>query len=119
MIKVKVETNKVIAEINTKSKRLVRKAHNATYKAGQMTQRMAKQKAPVDTSALREMISLESNKSASQISVKVDSPVKTKRGDPYGVYQEFGTRYQPGTPHIRPAFYVASNWWKGELKRIL
>ena len=41
MIKVKVETNKVIAEISTKSKRLVRKAHNATYKAGQMTQNMA------------------------------------------------------------------------------
>lgn len=119
MFRVKVNTQKVIAEIEAKTDMQRKKILYTTFKAGKMTQNIAKQKAPVDTGALRQMISLDVNKSKNSISVKINTPVKSKNGAPYGVFQEFGTSKMAGTPHIRPAFYIASNWWNGELQRIL
>ena len=113
MFKVKVNTQKVIAEIEAKTDMQRKKILYTTFKAGKMTQNIAKQK------ALRQMISLDVNKSKNSISVKINTPVKSKNGAPYGVFQEFGTSKMAGTPHIRPAFYIASNWWDSELRRIL
>ena len=51
--------------------------------------------APVDTAFLRENITA---RKASELSGEV------KSGAGYAGFQEWGTRYQLGTPHIRPAF---------------
>lgn len=56
-------------------------------------QRLAQGYAPVDTGALRGSISA----SAGGMQGQVNSGVE------YAIYQEYGTRYQSGTPHMRPA----------------
>ena len=38
---------------------------------------------------------------------------------PYAVFQEFGTRYQAGTPHIGPAFRDVEPEFKADLKKVL
>ena len=54
---------------------------------------MAKSLAPVDTGALRDSI----YHRAVGFFLEFGNDVE------YGMFQEFGTRFQPGTPHIRPA----------------
>lgn len=54
---------------------------------------LAKSLAPVDTGALRDSIYAR----ASGLELEFGNDVE------YGAYQEFGTRFQPGTAHIRPA----------------
>jgi len=54
---------------------------------------LARSLAPVDTGALRDSIYARASGFELEFGNAVD----------YGMYQEFGTRFQPGTPHIRPA----------------
>ena len=54
---------------------------------------LARSLAPVDTGALRDSIYARGSGFDLEFGNAVD----------YGAYQEFGTRFQPGTPHIRPA----------------
>ena len=54
---------------------------------------LAKSLAPVDTGRLRDSIFHRVNGFELEFGNDVE----------YGLYQEFGTRFQPGTPHIRPA----------------
>lgn len=49
--------------------------------------------APVDTGALRGSISGRPSGLQGEVSSGVE----------YAIYQEYGTRYQSGTPHMRPA----------------
>lgn len=57
----------------------------------------AKKEAPVDTGRLRASIGSEILRaSGSEIVGKVGSSVE------YASYQEYGTRYQPGKPYLRP-----------------
>ncbi len=54
----------------------------------------AKQRAPKDTGALANSI---------QGRMTGDTSGEVSVGVSYGVHQEFGTRFQPGTPYMRPA----------------
>ena len=54
---------------------------------------LARSLAPVRTGALRDSIYAR----ASGFEMEFGNAVE------YGLYQEFGTRFQPGKPHIRPA----------------
>lgn len=54
---------------------------------------LARSLAPVDTGALRDSIYARASGFELEFGNAVD----------YGAYQEFGTRFQAGTPHIRPA----------------
>src|SRR5262249_41663185 len=65
----------------------------ATRKAAFDIEGRAKTKAPVDTGNLRNGI----NANGSLEDWRVDAPAE------YAVYQEFGTRYQRGTPFLIPA----------------
>lgn len=44
---------------------------------------------------------------------------KTTSEAEYSVYQEYGTRYQSGTPHIRPAFHEQKEQFKRDLNRLM
>lgn len=37
----------------------------------------------------------------------------------YASYQEYGTRYQPGTPHIRPAYHEQKGRFIKDMKRLM
>lgn len=67
----------------------------ALEKIGLVAERYAKGYAPVDTGRLRNSISHEvaPDEEAVYIGTNVE----------YAPYQEFGTRYQSGTPFLRPA----------------
>ena len=65
----------------------------ALEKMGLVAERYAKEYAPVDTGRLRNSITHATEPDAVYIGTNVE----------YGIYQEFGTVYQPGTPFLRPA----------------
>lgn len=67
----------------------------ALEKMGLVAERYAKGYAPVDTGRLRNSITHEAapDEGAVYIGTNVE----------YAPYQEFGTRYQSGTPFLRPA----------------
>jgi len=64
----------------------------------------AKKEAPVDTGVLRSSIGSEIVRgSGSEVIGKVGSSVK------YASFQEYGTRYQPGKPYLRPTLKKEKN----------
>ena len=67
----------------------------ALEKMGLVAERYAKEYAPVDTGRLRNSIS--------HATAPEEGAVYIGTNVEYGVYQEFGTVYQPGTPFLRPA----------------
>lgn len=66
----------------------------ALEKCGQVFEDRAKSYAPVDTGRLRNSIS---HKMQGNDTVVIETNVE------YAIYQEMGTRYQSGTPFMRPA----------------
>lgn len=62
-------------------------------------QEKAQRYAPVDTGFLKRNINLSFGGGLTDYSGQVSGDAN------YDGYQEYGTRYQPGTPHIRPAYY--------------
>lgn len=74
-------------------------------------QRSAQRYAPVDTGNLKRHIKQDVLDSG--FTGKVASTAD------YAAYQEFGTRYQTGTPHIRPAFHEQKEKFKKDMKRLM
>lgn len=70
------------------------KASLAIRKAGADIQGHAKRFAPVDTGHLRSAIV---TKNPNPLTAEIMSTAD------YAFFQEYGTRYQPGTPHMGPA----------------
>ncbi len=68
--------------------------------------------APVDTGTLKRSISLD---------IVDEGRTAIVRGDnvDYGVYQEYGTRYQSGTPFVGPAFKEQVGKFKEDMRGIL
>lgn len=75
------------AQVRGKASQVVRKA------ASDVTAH-AKLFAPVDTGNLRQAITA---RSVDDLTSEIVS------GADYAIYQEYGTRFQPGTAHMRPA----------------
>lgn len=71
------------------------KVPRALEKIGLVAERYAKEYAPVDTGRLRNSIT--------HATAPEEGAVYIGTNVEYGVYQEFGTVYQPGTPFLRPA----------------
>lgn len=70
----------------------------------------AKAKAPVDTGFLQKSITSEY---PSELEGKVADEAS------YAGYQEYGTRFQPGTPHIRPALKEVEPQFKKDMDDVL
>lgn len=69
---------------------------NVVKKHGAQMQSTSQRLAPVDTGFLKQNIKLYVEDGGLTARVKSEAD--------YAVYQEYGTRFQSGTPHIRPAF---------------
>jgi HK97 gp10 family phage protein len=67
--------------------------------------------APVDTGNLKRNIRLD--KENAGFTARVTS------GAEYAPYQEYGTRYMAGTPHIRPAYHIQSAKFKNDMQRLV
>ncbi|WP_125606730.1 HK97-gp10 family putative phage morphogenesis protein [Lapidilactobacillus bayanensis] len=59
----------------------------------------AQRRAPVDTGTLKRSIYQKTGQEGTSIVGEVGAEAD------YDPYQEYGTRYQPGKPHLRPAYY--------------
>ena len=70
----------------------------------------AKAKAPVDTGFLKNHIT-------SSYPNSLEGHVKSEAA--YGGYQEYGTRFQTGTPHIRPALQEIEPQFKKDMTDVL
>lgn len=74
-------------------------------------QKVAMKNAPVDTGYLQRNIKQDSNINGG-FTGKVESAAE------YAAYQEYGTRFQPGKPHIRPAFHNQKKKFIDDMKRL-
>ena len=70
----------------------------------------AKAKAPVDTGFLKNHIT-------SSYPNRLEGRVKSEAA--YSGYQEYGTRFQTGTPHIRPALQEIEPQFKQDMNDVL
>lgn len=70
----------------------------------------AKAKAPVDTGFLKNHIT-------SSYPSRLEGRVKSEAA--YSGYQEYGTRFQTGTPHIRPALQEIEPQFKQDMNDVL
>lgn len=70
----------------------------------------AKAKAPVDTGFLKNHI-------MSSYPNRLEGRVKSEAA--YSGYQEYGTRFQTGTPHIRPALQEIEPQFKQDMNNVL
>ena len=70
----------------------------------------AKAKAPVDTGFLKNHIT-------SSYPNRLEGHVKSEAA--YSGYQEYGTRFQTGTPHIRPALQEIEPQFKQDMNDVL
>ena len=93
----------------TKKMRAKERAAKVVKSHGGKMQANAMRFAPVDTSYLKNAITLDV--SATEAAVESTAP--------YAVYQEYGTRYQPGTPHIRPAFRAEIHPFLDDMKKVM
>lgn len=66
---------------------------------------------PVDTGFLRRNIKYSTEDSG--FTARVASEAE------YAPYQEYGTRYQAGTPHVRPAFNKQNSKFLKDMKRLM
>lgn len=71
----------------------------------------ASRRAPVDTGHLKRSLNVEFKDGG--LTGRVYTDVE------YGIYQEFGTRFQAGTPFMRPAFYDQRVRFMQDMSRLL
>lgn len=93
-----------------KKQRIDEKIKTAVKNNTAEMQANAQRNAPVDTGFLKRGITQEITDGG--MTGKVKSTAE------YAPYQEYGTRYQPGTPHIRPAFYEQKDKFIEDIKKI-
>jgi HK97 gp10 family phage protein len=74
-------------------------------------QKAAQKVAPKDTRYLMRNIRQDSSIDGG-FTGKVESAAE------YAAYQEYGTRYQPGKPHIRPSFHKQKKKFIDDMKRL-
>ena len=92
------------------------KAKEIVAKNGAEMQQKTQEYAPVDTGYLKRSVSLAISEGGNSATVES----KTGEGkDNYAVYQEFGTRYLSGTPHVKPAFDQQKEKFKEDFKRMV
>ena len=80
-------------------------------------QERAMRYAPVDTGHLKRSITADILDAG--LTGVVESDARNSYGDNYAVYQEYGTRYQPGTPHVGPAFNDTKGEFIEDIKKVV
>lgn len=80
-------------------------------KNGSEMQKKAQKNAPVDTGHLMRSIDLEITDGG--MTAEVESTAE------YAGYQEYGTRFMKGKPHIRPAFDEQKGKFKSDLGKLV
>lgn len=78
---------------------------------GSEMHRAAQRHAPVKTGNLKRNIKYHSQDRG--FTAKVASEAK------YAPYQEYGTRFQSGKPHIRPAYYSQKRKFISDMRRLI
>ena len=71
----------------------------------------ASRRVPVDTGHLRRSLNVEFKDGG--LTGRVYTDVE------YGIYQEFGTRFQAGTPFMRPSLYEQRPQFLSDMQRLL
>lgn len=78
---------------------------------GSEMHRKAQRNAPVDTGNLKRHVTLKTADGG--FTAKVASEAE------HAPYQEYGTRFQSGKPHIRPAYHEQKGKFINDMKRLL
>ncbi len=84
---------------------------NVVRMNGSEMQGKAQRYAPVDTGNLKRIITYKPLDGG--FTARVASEAE------YAAYQEYGTRFQTGTPHIRPSFHEQVSQFKKDLNRLM
>lgn len=84
---------------------------SAVKKNGSAMQKKAQKEAPIDSGHLHDVIFLEITDGG--ITAEVESTAE------YAAYQEYGTRFMKGKPHIRPAFDEQKGKFKSDLGKLV
>lgn len=80
-------------------------------KNGAQLQKKAQKEAPIDSGHLHDVIFLEITDGG--MTAEVESTAD------YAGYQEYGTRFMKGKPHIRPAFEEQKEKFKADMKALV
>lgn len=80
-------------------------------KNGAQLQKKAQKEAPIDSGHLHDVIFLEITDGG--MTAEVESTAE------YAGYQEYGTRFMKGKPHIRPAFDEQKGKFKSDLGKLV
>lgn len=80
-------------------------------KNGAQLQKKAQKEAPIDSGHLHDVIFLEITDGG--MTAEVESTAE------YAAYQEYGTRFMKGKPHIRPAFDEQKGKFKLDLGKLV
>ena len=80
-------------------------------KNGAQLQKKAQKEAPIDSGRLHDVIFLEITDGG--MTAEVESTAE------YAAYQEYGTRFMKGKPHIRPAFDEQKGKFKSDLGKLV
>ena|SRR5690554_1782136 len=78
---------------------------------GSEMQRRAQRYAPVDTGSLKRNIKYHPEENG--FTARIASEAS------YAPYQEYGTRFIAGTPHIRPSYYEQKSKFISDMKRLM
>ncbi len=84
---------------------------SAVKKNGSAMQKKAQKEAPIDSGHLHDVIFLEITDGG--MTAEVESTAE------YAGYQEYGTRFMKGKPHIRPAFDEQKGKFKSDLGKLV
>lgn len=84
---------------------------SAVKKNGSAMQKKAQKEAPIDSGHLHDVIFLEITDGG--MTAEVESTAE------YAAYQEYGTRFMKGKPHIRPAFDEQKGKFKSDLEKLV
>lgn len=84
---------------------------SAVKKNGSAMQKKAQKEAPIDSGHLHDVIFLEITDGG--MTAEVESTAE------YAAYQEYGTRFMKGKPHIRPAFEEQKGKFKSDLGKLV
>ena len=80
-------------------------------KNGAQLQKKAQKEAPIDSGHLHDVLFLELTDGG--MTAEVESTAE------YAAYQEYGTRFMKGKPHIRPAFDEQKGKFKSDLGKLV
>lgn len=89
------------------------KAYDVVKQNSAEMQEKAQRYAPVKTGFLKREIELSFVGSLYDYSGEISGNAN------YDGYQEYGTRYMPGTPHIRPAYYDQRPIFLNDIKKLV